>query len=798
MKVSLRWLEEFVDLPTEDPEELASVLASLGHEVEGYEVLTASFDGILIGRVETVAAHPDADKVRLCTVDTGEGPEEIICGAWNFDAGAIVPVAVPGATLDDGAFEITQREIRGVVSNGMICSARELGLGEDHEGIMVLDPDLPVGSDFAEHVELPDVVFDLSITPNRPDAMSMLGIARDLGAYYTTPVRMPDVSDPGGSGDGTVTVAIEDDRCPRFTAREVAGVTIGSAPLWMQDRLRKAGVRSISNVVDVSNYVMLELGQPTHAFDLDRVRGGRIVVRAPNDGERLTTLDGVDRTLLPEHLVVADAERASSLAGTMGGEDSEVGDATTRVLVEVASWDPPTVMKMSRSLNLHSEASGRFERGVDPELPPRSNHRMCRLLAEYAGGTIVGALVDEYPSPAAPTRIELTVADVTRTLGDHFEDGEIATLLGRLHFDVTGDDPMTVVVPSFRPDVTRPVDLVEEVLRLKGFEAIPATLPDGAGGGLSPEQHRTRLLRQVLNGAGLHEAQTFSFHGSDELQRMGLPESDPRRETIHVRNPLREEESLLRTTLLPGLLGSARYNLSHGVPGAALFEVGRVFFDEEAPEYGVVPHQPVHVAFVMVGEAAPPGVLEEAEGIDVFAGTALVRHLATHLGFDDVRFVPSDQPPLHPVRGAEVRLDGAVVGHVGELHPRVARAWELPGRVVVGELAVAPLVAERPLWRFREPSSFPPSDFDLAFVAGDDLSTDALLDALSDAVGDLGEALDVFDEYRGESVGAGRRSLAVRVRLRAPDRTLTNEEAGEVRAAAIAAVERLGADLRGA
>ncbi|UCG40333.1 MAG: phenylalanine--tRNA ligase subunit beta, partial [Acidimicrobiia bacterium] len=562
MKVSLRWLQEFVGLPTDDPGELAGVLSSLGHEVEGYEVLTPSFEGILVGRVETVAPHPDADKIRLCTVDTGSGPDEIICGAWNFEAGAIVPVAVPGATLDHGAFEITRRKIRGIVSNGMICSARELGLGDDHEGIMVLDPDLTVGSDFADHVELPDVVFDLTITPNRPDAMSMLGIARDLGAYYDVPVRMPDVSDPGGVGEGTITVTIEDERCPRFTAREVSGVTIGAAPLWMQDRLRKAGVRSISNVVDVSNYVMLELGQPTHVFDLDRVRAEAIVVRAPLDGEQLTTLDGVDRTLLPDHLVVADAEVASSLAGTMGGEESEVSESTSRVLVEVASWDPPTVMKMSRSLNLHSEASGRFERGVDPELPPLANHRMCRLLAEYAGGTIVGDLVDAHPNPTEVTVIELSSHDVTRTLGDHFEEGEIASLLTRLHFDVDGEDPIKVRVPSFRPDVTRPVDLVEEVLRLKGFDAIPASLPDGAGGGLTHEQHRVRRLRQVLNGAGLHEAQTFSFHGADELARMGLPDADPRRDAIRVRNPLREEESLLRTTLLPGLLESARYNLS--------------------------------------------------------------------------------------------------------------------------------------------------------------------------------------------------------------------------------------------
>ncbi len=798
MKVSLRWMQDYIDLPTTDPEELAAVFASLGHQVEGYEVLAPTFAGVVVGKVLTVAAHPDADRIRLCTVDTGTGVAEVVCGAWNFDAGAVVPVAVPGATLDSGAFEITRRTIRGVVSNGMICSAHELGLGADRDGILVLDPGLPIGSDFGAHVELPDVVFDLSITPNRPDAMSMVGLARDLSAYYRIPVKMPDTSDPGGTGSSPLTVTIEDARCLRFTARQVDSITIGRSPHWMQQRLTKAGVRSISNVVDVSNYVMLELGQPTHAFDFDKVRGAAIVVRSPRDGERLTTLDGTVRELNASHLVVADAEVASSLAGTMGGEESEVSDSTMTVLVEVAAWDPATVMKMSRGFDLHSEASSRFERGVDPNLPPAANHRMCRLLSEIAGGTITGDLIDVYPAPIEPWAVPLSVAEVARTLGDGIGAEEVTELLTRLRFGLEGSDPFVVTVPTFRPDVRRGIDLVEEIARLRGFESFGETLPAGAGGGLGGEIRRERRLRSILLGAGLSEAQTFSFHGAEALARLGLPEGDLRRSAIEVRNPLREEESLLRTTLLPGLLGSARYNLSHGLENVALFEVGRVFYNEESPELGQIPHQPKLLAFVMVGETDGGGVRQQPAPVDVFHATGLVRLLADQLQLATIDLEDEPHPPLHPARSAVVTLDGSPIGFVGELHPRVARAWELPGRVAVGELQLAPLLEDRGLWQFSEPSTYPPSEFDLAFEVDDSMAAAALMRVVGDGAGELLESIRLFDEFKGGRLAEGRKSLALRLRLRSPDRTLTSDDVAESRAGAIGAADRAGATLRGA
>ena len=798
MRVPLSWLADYVDLPTTDPDELATILDSLGHEVESVERLSPSFEGVVVGRVETVDAHPSADKVRLTTVDTGDGPTEVVCGAWNFEAGAVVPVARPGAVLMDGDFPIAERSIRGVVSNGMICSASELGLGDDADGIMVLDDTFEVGRDFADYVALPDAVIDLSITPNRPDAMSMVGIARELAAHFGVDWRLPTVTPRPGEGTSDLAITISDDRCRRFTGREVADVVIGPSPLWMQLRLARAGQRAINNVVDVSNYVMLELGQPTHAFDMDTVPGGVVVVRAATPDEPLRTLDGVDRVLGPEDLVVADAEHASSLAGTMGGEASEVSPTTSRVLVEVASWDPPTILHMSRRHALRSEASARFERGVDPELPPVANHRMVDLLVETAGGRPVGDLVDVYPEPHQPPTIALSPLLVERILGTSPSADELVGLLEPLGIGAAVEDGVVMAVaPSWRPDLTRPIDLVEEVARMIGYDTFEPTIPAGPGGGLTEEQRRERLLRSTLVGLGLSEALSFSFHGADALADLGLATDDHRRRAIEVHNPLREEESLLRTTLLPGLLGAARFNVHHGTSDVALFEVGRVFLAEDSPEFGAIPDQPAQLGLVVVGGFGSGD--PEARPADAQTGIAIVRSLFAALGHGEPSIEAVDLRPLHPGRGAVVRTAaGNEVGFVGELHPGVARSWDLPGRVVVAELDLGALVAPAGTWEFAEPSLMPPVDFDLAFVLPDDVPSATLVEVLRAAGGPLVESTRPFDTYRGPGVADGHRSVAIHLRLRAPDRTLTNDEAGVVRQQMIDAAAGVGGVLRGA
>lgn len=795
MKISLRWLQTILEVAVTDPEELANVLANLGHEVEGYEVLEPAFSGVVVGRVETIRPHPDADKVRLCTVTTGGPAEEIICGAWNFSEGAVVPVAVPGAVLGED-FVITKREIRGVTSNGMICSSKELGLGDDHDGIMVLDPATTIGSDFLDHVELPDVVFDVSITPNRPDAMSMLGIARDLAAFWGVAVAVPEILIEEASDSATLKVRIEDEvGCRRFVAREVVGVAIGPSPLWMQQRLIKSGVRAINNVVDVSNYVMLELGQPTHAFDFSKVRDGQIVVRRATEGETLTTLDGTERVLSPADLVVADAHHASSLAGTMGGADSEVSDATDHILVEAASWDPATILHMSRRHQLRSEASARFERNVDPNLPVMAANRVSQLIAATAGGQVLSGTVDVYPTEITPWTVELPLSEIERILGISFSSDEAGRLLSSLGLSVTGTDPLSVTVPTNRPDLERPIDLIEEVARLHGFDNFPERVAVGRGGGLTPEQKRIRKLRGVLRSLGLSEAHTFSFHGHEELEMLGFPTEDVRRDGISVKNPLREEESLLRTTLLPGLLKAARYNAGHGIADVALFEVGKVFFHQESPELGSVPHQPDQVAFIVSGQHGPQGLSREARPVDVFTGTAMWVALCDHMGLaSDLR--AAELPALHPGRGAEVFLEGTPVGFLGELHPRVARAFGLSGRVVVGEFDLDQIIADPGTWKLEEPSTFPPVEFDLSFEVPDSIPARVLWAATCEAAGDLLESGVVFDEYRSEKLGPDRRSLALRYVLRSSERTLTAEEIAPVRNAMISAGTSLGAELR--
>ena len=464
MKFTLDWLSEFVDLPTKDPERIAEALESLGHEVEGWERIEPRFEGVVVGKVLTVDAHPNADKVRVTTVDVGEEVLDIICGAWNFEAGAVVPVARPGAVLQ-GDFKITRREIRGVTSNGMICSESELEIGEDASGIMVLDHDYPaaadrLGDDFRALLPQDDVIFEVTITPNRPDCMSVYGLARELAALYDIPLAEPDLDYP--ASDAATSVSIVDDAaCPRFVGREVRGITIGPSPHQIRARLVAAGVRPISNVVDASNYAMIEFGHPTHAFDADRL-GDVIVVRRAQEGEEITTLDDADRTLIAADIVVADASRPVAIAGVMGGASTEVVNETKNILVEAAYWDPPSILMTSKRLGLRSEASARFERGMDPEFCRFAADRVAQLLVEAADGTVAG-LVDEYPAPPAPKTIDLTMDEVERVLGVRLESALVASLLRRLAFGVSGSDTLAVEVPTRRPDVNRPVDLIEEV-----------------------------------------------------------------------------------------------------------------------------------------------------------------------------------------------------------------------------------------------------------------------------------------------------------------------------------------------
>ncbi len=782
MKTTLRWLGEFVDLP-DDPSQVAEAFNRLGHEVEAVESKAVDFSGVVTGRVTGVRPHPNADRLRVADLDLGGRSHRVVCGAWNFDAEAIVPVALPGAVLAGGV-EVGSKTIRGVESPGMICSARELGLGDEHEGILVLDEGFSPGEDFATMLTMPDVVFDLNITTNRPDAMGTLGLARDLAAYFEAPLRIPtpELSEHGAPSRAQVTID-DPSGCIRFTARELRNVTVGPSPLWLRLRLEGCGVRAINNVVDATNYAMLELGHPTHAFDMDKL-GSRVVVRRPRPGEMLRTLDGVQHDLHPDDLLIADSTRPVGFAGVMGGEDTEVDAGTTTVLVEVAHFDPATILMTAKRHGLRTEASARFERGMNPDGPLAASARVAELIVRHAAAVVAPGFVDEYPNVVPTTTVSLPLAEIPRVLGTDLPPGLPAAYLQRLGFAVGGADPLTVDVPPHRPDVTRAADLLEEIARLHGYDRFPSTVATGRGGGLPQREATLRLISDIMVGAGYNQVLTYSFLGQSHLDDLGLPGDDPRRRGIEVANPLRTEEGVLRTTLLPGLLQTAARNRARRIDDVAVFETGKVFL----PSSGALPHQPEHLAWVAAGSR---GVAWEGNRTptDAFDALGMWATLVDALGSaGNVR--QAAPPAMHPGRAAELLVDGEVVGYAGEMHPRVAERFGLAGRVAAAEIDLSGLLQTRRPPQVAAVSNYPPVIFDLAFDFPADVAAGDAMATVWKAAGDLLEDLTLFDVFTGAPLTAGHKSLALRLVLRATERTLTDEEVVPVRAAITEAVAR--------
>ena len=796
MKVPVRWLADFLDLPTRDPYQLERILVSLGHEVEGIEEFAPSFEGVVVGLVEEVGPHPNADRIRFCRVNDGDATHDVVCGAWNFGPGAVIAYAGVGsrlATRTDHPLTVGARNIRGITSHGMIASARELGLGDDHEGILLLeelgaaDRD-DLGRRLEDVLGLSDAVLDVSITPNRGDCMSIRGLARELAAYWRIPLkdvrpRLSTHSEPTGFEISIAGV----EACPRFVAHQIDGVSVGPSPLWLQIRLLAIGQRPISNVVDVSNYVMWELGQPIHTFDAAKIADRRMIIRRAEAGETLETLDGVTRVLESGDILVTDPSGPVALAGIMGGSSTEVSGETTSVLVEAANWHPPSILFTSHRLGLRSEASSRFERGVDPDLPALAAARAVELIALTAGGVPRERAVDAYPVPVRPWQVRVEARDISRLLGPEPSFDESLVLLKRLGFGVAREDGRAVVtVPTHRSDVTRPADLAEEVARLHGFDRFPDLLRHGKDGKLTSGQTATRRLREVLVGSGLTEAQTLSFLGQADLDALGLPRHDPRRDGMRVKNPLREEEAILRTTLLPGLIAAAARNVARGIKEVRLFETGRVFRSAPDPEDPRIPHQPVHLGVVVAGS-----------DVNVFSVTGLV-HLLSRATGRDLEVIQDSLPILHPGRGATITSGTAPVGIVGEVHPSLSRAHGLEGRVAVVEVSLDALVSGSRAWDFDEVSVYPPLVFDLAFVTTESTPAGRLLEVIESSAGEHLESLELFDEFRGGSIPEAHRSLAVRVTLRAMDRTLSDREAGPIlKGIARAVDEELGGALRG-
>jgi phenylalanyl-tRNA synthetase beta chain len=808
MLVPLSWIREFtpVDAPVPD---LVSALNQLGLEVEGVEQPGEEITGVRVARVVGVEKHPDADKLQLVDIDTGDGGTRVVCGAPNVVPGMVVPYAGAGATLP-GGFTLERRKIRGVVSDGMLCSARELGLGDDHSGILSLDASTQLGLDVRGVLGLDDVIFELAITPNRPDAMCVTGVARELAAHFSLPLDIPEPNAPVTSDiTSEISVVIDDDaRCPRYLGR-VARVTPGPSPAWMAQRLVKAGMRPISNVVDVTNYVLLERNQPLHAFDLAKLGGRGIVVRTATAGEKITTLDDVERELTTEDLLICDAERVpQAVAGIMGGSTSEVSDTTTEILLESAYFERMGIARTSKRLKLRSESSARFERGIDPDAIARSAERAMELLVEVANARVAPDAVDVYPRPVERERIRLRASRVNAVLGTTLDAEDVWDALAPLGIELdtpeievgSGDgdgDTVIAIVPTFRPDLDREIDLVEEVARRIGFDRIGRTLPDTHGqvGALTVRQRERRLVADALVGTGFSESITLSLVSPADLERAGAPLD----RLVRATNPLRAEESVLRTAVLPGLLRAVAGNRNQGLTDVALFETGRVFLSPaRAGEAGSpLPDEPEHVAFAWSGHVRRRPI-EDDRPVDVYDAVDAVTVVLDALGIADVVLDPAANPGFRAGRAAKVLVSGVEAGTVGEIAPPVLDALNLEAPVVGAELVLDVLLdAPRRDRTFRAPSRFPASLLDLAFVADQSVPAASIEATLREALGEVLEAVRCFDDFRVDSLGVGKRSLAFALRLRAPDRTLTDAEAGELRSRAVAAVERAhGAELR--
>ncbi len=816
MKLSLKWLSEYTAVPG-DLKAFCDRLDLTGTGVEGVETLGEAFDGVVVGEVLTCEPHPDSDHMHVVTVNVGEGePVQIVCGAPNIAANIKVPVATVGAVLP-GDFKIKKSKLRGVVSLGMCCSQRELGLGSDHSGIWVLPEDTVVGTPMAEVIGSGDTVLDLEITPNRPDCLSVVGLAREVGAMYQQPVDYPLAADVAKLAECTegadvaeaVTVEIpEDVRCPRYTARVIDNVKVGPSPDWLAERVTAAGGRPINNVVDVTNYILYLYGQPLHAFDFDKVASAdgvaHIIVRAAEDGEVLVTLDGERRELTQDMTVIATPERAVALAGVMGGEDSEVTEATTTVLLESASFEHGRTSRTSRNLGLISEASMRYERGVDDNLCEVVSKAAAALLAEVSGGTVRPGVVDVYPLPTEQIELTFRIPRFNAMMGADIPAEFVKNILVRLGCaveDTAEADVLRVLPPTFRPDLEREIDLYEEVLRLWGMDRIAPTLPGGRErvGTRTPEQLVVRLLNDTLRASGMNETMTYSFAEPGDVERLRLP-AEGLGMAVELLNPLNADQSVMRQTIMGGLLRAVAYNQARGVKNIQLYEIGTVFATAEGRKK---PKERKKLGGVLAGAMNDAAWNAPAVPFDFFDAKGVLENIARELALPKVRFralSAEEAPQLQPGRAAEMLAGGAVIGWVGEIHPLVAEAFGAEAPVAAFELDVNALVKNaRPMRPYVDVPTYPAVAIDQAFVVDEDVTHEKMTQVMTSAGGKLLESVALFDVYRdAERVGANKKSMAYSLTYRAADRTLKSEEVEAALGKLVAKVQAVcGAEVRG-
>jgi phenylalanyl-tRNA synthetase beta chain len=783
MRVPLSWLADHVDVDV-PAATLAEKLTFAGVEIETIHRVGDDLAGILTARVLEVTQHPDADRLVLVRIDAGGEERLVVCGARNFAPGDVVPWAAPGAKLPGGV-EIGRRKVRGALSDGMLASARELGVFDDHSGILVLPPDTPVGVDVVEAVELRDTVLEVKTAPNRGDILSMRGIAREVALLLGNELKPLDLTVPeaGPPAADLASVAVEDaEGCPLYAARVIQGLDAARpSPLWMARRLYLYGQRPLGAVVDVTNYLLLDQGQPLHAFDLDLVPGRRIVVRRAAEGETLRTLDGRDRALTPEDTVITSGEQVLALAGIMGGEDTEVRAGTTEVLLESAHFPPASVRRTMRRLGMNTEGGQRWARGVDPAGAEPVCDQAARLMATLAGGTVAAGRLRAGPGVGEREAIRLDWGRSAERLGAPADPEFAAAQLRRYGCRTEVVAPRTVlaVPPSWRFDLELWADLEEEVARGWGYDQVPATLPAATGGRLTATQRLRRQARTALAGMGVTEVQTYPFLSQAAFDRLELPADDSRRRTLRLANPISEEAPELRTTLLPGLAEMAGRNLARGLDGVAVYELGAVFLPVRG---GALPDEPLTLGVLLAGQAPAGRFDDPRRPFDFADAKGVAEGLVAALGVPGVGYRAEEPPPYHPGRCAAVLLEDRPVGLLGQLHPRVAVAWELPAATFAVELELAPLLAAVPRMRpAPTPSPYPELTFDVAFLVPPGVAASDLEAALREAGGDLLTRLTLFDAYEGPPLPPGHRNLAYRVALQAADRTLTDADGAAIR-----------------
>ncbi|WP_276789664.1 phenylalanine--tRNA ligase subunit beta [Veillonella magna] len=813
MKASLTWMNEYVPVDMNRPaQELADELTQAGIPVEEVETVDPGLKKIFTGKITEITKHPDADKLQVCQVaclDTDGTPitKQIITAATNVRVGQIVPVAYHKSRLADGT-EIKKGKLRGLPSEGMFCSVAELGISkelvvpEEAEGIYILPADTPIGMDICDVLMMNDTVYEFELTPNRADCFSMVGLSREFAVLTNQKAVLPEITvdENGEAIDGKVQVTIADgDLCSRFAARLVTGVTVAPSPMWLQNRLRNSGIRPINNVVDVTNYVMLELGQPMHAYDYAHVKGHSLTARRANEGEVLKTLDGTDRELTTDMLVIADEQRAVGVAGVMGGYDSEVTNTTTDVLLEAAVFNGASIRRTARALGMRSEASGRFERGVNPEYSIMAINRAAQLLQQLCpDAKLAKGIVDVYPNPAAPTTVTTTADAINAYLGTDIDEQRMVDILTTLSFDVTcGNGSMVIGVPSWRGDVTVMPDIAEEVARIYGYDNIKVTTPWAAlnSGVLSERKQMTKTIAHTLANNGLSEMITFSFMHKDSLAKLMIPEGDARYKAVQILNPISEEYPVMRTTLVPSILDAAVRNRAQKNHDIWAFETAAVY--EEAADKDSLPTERYMAAGFVTGRADEAQWSVAARQTDFYDVKGVVEAVLAALRVENYTLTTTDEPYYHPGVSAAYKVDGVTIATLGELHPQVAKNYDLEGKCYLFEINISALLETvRSQLQYTPISKFPGITRDLAIVAPKSVSAEMIQQIILANGGDKLESAYVFDVYEGEHIAEGFRSLAYTIGFRSTEGTLTDADVDEPIQAIINALAEKDCKLR--